>query len=403
MGLFEDMLAGYLPLHGKADTAGVADSATTATTSTTATNVTAANEATDTTCFPLFATAATGAVGAKTNAALKFNSNTGLLETTTIKATYLSGTTIFEEDAALHLVTALSADGKFCGITEEGVAGATLTFGQLVYKAVGDSRWELADASDPATAIGKIGICVLAAANDGSVTKVLLWGKVRADGAFPTMTIGAPVYISETAGAVVSTAPTTALAVVRIVGFANTADELFFCPGPADARLSGDVTSVGNVSTVTGISSDALVAENAGLQLDTALSATEKYCGITEEGVAGATLTFGQLVYPAAADSRWELADANATTTSVGKIGICVLAAADDAAATKVLLWGKVRADAAFPALTIGAPVHVGETAGEVQVAAPVTASTVVRIIGYGNTADELFFCPDCYYTVTAA
>ena len=86
MGLFEDMLAGYLPLHGKADTAGVADSATTATTSTTATNVTAANEATDTTCFPLFATAATGAVGAKTNAALKFNSNTGLLETTTIKA-----------------------------------------------------------------------------------------------------------------------------------------------------------------------------------------------------------------------------------------------------------------------------------------------------------------------------
>lgn len=48
-------------------------------TATTSTNVTAANEATDTTCFLNFTTAATGTVGIKTNSALAFNSNTGML------------------------------------------------------------------------------------------------------------------------------------------------------------------------------------------------------------------------------------------------------------------------------------------------------------------------------------
>ena len=63
--------------------------------------------------------------------------------------------------------TALSADGKYCGIVEAGVAGTTLAFGDIVYLAVADSRWELTDASAQATAFGKIGICVLAAAGDG--------------------------------------------------------------------------------------------------------------------------------------------------------------------------------------------------------------------------------------------
>lgn len=45
----------------------------------TPTAITVANESTDTTCFLLFATAATGELGPKTNAALAFNSNTGLM------------------------------------------------------------------------------------------------------------------------------------------------------------------------------------------------------------------------------------------------------------------------------------------------------------------------------------
>ena len=139
-------------------------------------------------------------------------------------------------------------------------------------------------------------------------------------------------------------------------------------------------------------------AENKGIVLDAALSADGAYSGITESGTAGATLAFGDLVYFAVADSRWELTDADAVATSFAKLGIVVLAAANDGSATTVLLWGKVRADTAFPALTVGAPVHIGTTAGDIQVAAPTGSGDVVRIIGYGNTADELHFCPDNTY-----
>lgn len=143
------------------------------------------------------------------------------------------------------------------------------------------------------------------------------------------------------------------------------------------------------------------LGENAGLVIDTALSADGKYSGIIENGTAGAALAFGDLVYLAAADSRWELTDANADATAGAvKLGICVLAAAGDGNATKVLLWGKVRADTAFPALTISAPVYIGEVAGDIVVTQPSTADVIIRKIGFGNTADELFFCPSNDYIV---
>lgn len=141
--------------------------------------------------------------------------------------------------------------------------------------------------------------------------------------------------------------------------------------------------------------------ENKGIILDASLSADGKYSGFTEAGTAGTALVFGDLVYLAVADSKWELTDADAEATAFGKIGICVLAAADNAA-TVILLWGKVRADTVFPALTIGAPVYVGLTAGDIVTTAPSATADIVRIVGYANTADELFFCPDNTYVELA-
>tara|TARA_Y100000034_G_scaffold42092_1_gene51659 strand:- start:682 stop:1989 length:1308 start_codon:yes stop_codon:yes gene_type:complete len=167
--------------------------------------------------------------------------------------------------------------------------------------------------------------------------------------------------------------------------------------------LSGTTTGTFTVGGTVTINAFTLggtlsLAENAPIALDSALSADGKYSGITEGGTAGAALAFGDLVYFAVADSRWELADADAAATSFAKLGVVVLAAAGDGNATTVLLWGKVRADTAFPTLTIGAPVHIGTTAGDIQVAAPTGSGDIVRIIGYGNTANELYFCPDNTY-----
>lgn len=140
------------------------------------------------------------------------------------------------------------------------------------------------------------------------------------------------------------------------------------------------------------------LGENAGLVLDAALSADGKYSGITEAGTAGATLVFGDLCYFQAADSRWEKVDANLSAGYNKKLGICVLAAANDGSATKMLLFGKIRADAAFPTLTIGSPVYMSETDGAIVVAQPTTPDVCIRVIGYGNTGDELFFNPSSDY-----
>jgi hypothetical protein len=145
------------------------------------------------------------------------------------------------------------------------------------------------------------------------------------------------------------------------------------------------------------------LAEGANIKLDAALSADGTWCGISEAGTAGTALAFGDLVYLAAADSRWELTDADAEATAGPvKLGICVLAAAGDGSATTILLFGKIRADSKFPTLTVSAPAYVGTTAGAIQVAQPSSTDQVIRVVGYGNTADELFFNPSqTYFTHT--
>lgn len=146
----------------------------------------------------------------------------------------MTGNVTLAENASIALDPAGSADGKYTGITVAGTAGATLAFGDLIYLDPTDSRWELVDANAASGADGDargiLGICVLAAAGDASATTVLLNGIVRADTAFPAFTINNPIYVSETAGDVTQTQPTTTDAVIRIVGSALTADEMYFNP-----------------------------------------------------------------------------------------------------------------------------------------------------------------------------
>lgn len=138
--------------------------------------------------------------------------------------------------------------------------------------------------------------------------------------------------------------------------------------------------------------------ENSELRLDPALSADGKFCGITEVVTAGETIAFGELVYLKAADSQWYLADADADATSGAvKLAIAVTSGTDNNPMT-VLHYGKIRADAKFPALTVGAPAYVSTTPGAVQVAQPSGTDDVIRIAGHALTADELFFNPSNDY-----
>ena len=146
-----------------------------------------------------------------------------------------------------------------------------------------------------------------------------------------------------------------------------------------------------------------VMSEDTRISLDRAALADGQYVGTTIEGTAGATLAFGDIIYFAVADSRWELADATAAATGVGMIGICVLAAAADASATRILLQGFINAATVFPALTVGAPVYLDDVAGDVSVAIPTGADTVIRVLGFAMTGDEMYWNPSQDVQITVA
>jgi hypothetical protein len=179
------------------------------------------------------------------------------------------------------------------------------------------------------------------------------------------------------------------------------------------ARVGAGQISVEGVNVVTTSSTDTLtnktigagaltLAENASIALDPAGSADGKYSGITVTGTGGATIAFGDLVTLDKDDSRWELVDisvaAAATGDARGLLGMAVTSSTDGGALT-VLLNGIIRADANFPALTIGAEVFASTT-GDIVVTQPTTTDYVIRRVGAALTADEIYFNPSySWYT----
>jgi len=223
-----------------------------------------------------------------------------------------------------------------------------------------------------------------------------------------TASTGVPETATVTAAARTVLDDTTVAAMVDTLGGAASTGTggLVRATSPTLVTPALGTPASGTLTNCTGYptgASDVTLSENVGMYLDESLSADGKWTGIVVAGTAGAALAFGEVCYLAVADSRWELADADAASTSGDvQLGICVLAAAADGSATKMLLFGTIRADAKFPTLTIGAPVHLSGTAGAVQVAAPTTTDSVTRRLGFALTADSFMFNPSPdYYTHT--
>jgi hypothetical protein len=250
-------------------------------------------------------------------------------------------------------------------------------------------------------------VVILGDSTDASeVAKQTTWSNVKAtlktyfDTLYQSVLTGLTSSVAELN--ILDGVTATASEINVLDGITSTVAELNYTDGVTSAiqtQLDGKLGLAGG--TMTG---NITLGENTSIDLDPAGSADGKYSGICITGTAGATLAFGDLIYLAVADSRWELTDADATATAgTPLIGMCVLAAAGDASATKILLQGTIRADAKFPALTIGAPAYVGETAGAIQTAIPTGADNVIRVVGRALTADELYFCPSQDHQITVA
>ena len=120
--------------------------------------------------------------------------------------------------------------------TSTFAAGEDVTVMDLVYFK-SDGEWWKTDADAAATAGGVMLAISLETKSDGQAMKVALPGSFVRDDTW-NWTVGAPLYVSLSPGAITATAPSATDDVVRVVGFAVSADVIYFNPSADYATVA---------------------------------------------------------------------------------------------------------------------------------------------------------------------
>lgn len=123
-----------------------------------------------------------------------------------------------------------AADDTFVGPGSNDLnAGATIAQWDLVILN-SSSAWVLADANTQAIYAGMLAMAATSGTNGNPLSVAMKGSIIRNDGW--SWTPGAILYMSETAGAITATAPTTTDSATRVIGFALTDDCIYFDPSP---------------------------------------------------------------------------------------------------------------------------------------------------------------------------
>jgi hypothetical protein len=138
-----------------------------------------------------------------------------------------AGTTTMASNALID-VTVPTSDGHITGpMTDSINSGYSAAAFDLVFLGSG-GKWLEVDSDTVTTCKGMLGIA-LEAKNDTEAMKVALPGSFIRNDTW-NWTVGATLYAGETLGAMQEAIPTGADAIIRVVGFAVTADCIFFMP-----------------------------------------------------------------------------------------------------------------------------------------------------------------------------
>lgn len=195
-------------------------------------------------------------------------------------------------------VTAASVRPLNGALIRRGTAGATLTPGQVVYLD-GTNGWKPADASAAASAKAR-GIVVSdgygsTSFASGQAVDIVFLGPIEG---FASMTPGASMYVSETAGALNTAAPSTASAAVVPMGWAESAsiffvDALDVVPGSAIADLTDNTGGAAADGTLAAITAAAAITDNSGGvdPGDDTIAAVTNQSTLTDNGAGTADAT----------------------------------------------------------------------------------------------------------------
>jgi len=117
----------------------------------------------------------------------------------------------------------LNSNGDYYGETIV-LSNVSLTAGSVHYL-TSSTTWSLTDADAASSSRNLLGIAL---SNDETTSPLLIRGYYK--NTAWSFTVGAPVYLSTTPGALTSTQPTGTGDIVRVVGYALATDEIFFNP-----------------------------------------------------------------------------------------------------------------------------------------------------------------------------
>ena len=148
--------------------------------------------------------------------------------------------------------------------TNTFAAAGSITVMDLVYLD-GSSQWAQTDADAAATSTGALAIS-LESKTVGQAMSVALPGSYVRDDTW-AWTPGDKLYISETAGAISASVPTGVDGIVRVIGYAVTADVIWFEPSKDYVTIDAS----GTIKNVTGI---APAAVSSGFTLGTPQATT---------------------------------------------------------------------------------------------------------------------------------
>lgn len=174
-------------------------------------------------------------IGTSTNTvSLATTNNTSVtLPTTGTLATLAGAETLTNKtvtDPIISQTVEPSVDDTYSGPSLSGLnAGGTLAQWDLLILN-SSSAWVQTDANSAATYAGMLGLATTSGTNGNPIVVAIKGAVVRNDGW--TWTPGAVLYMSETAGTITATQPTTTDAAIRVVGFALTDDCIYFDPSP---------------------------------------------------------------------------------------------------------------------------------------------------------------------------
>lgn len=130
------------------------------------------------------------------------------------------------------------------------------------------------------------------------------------------------------------------------------------------------------------------------IKLDSSLSASNKYSGISCNGVLGVQSWVGNLFYLDTATQKWKYGDADAEATS-GNVMLGIALAAGNANDTILfLLQGFVRRNI-WNFTSYGQALYVSCTLAAITATAPSGSGDIVRVVGYASTlVDQIYFDP---------